>query len=50
MAAGDVYAVEPMVRAGRNVTTVLEDGWTVVTVDGSWATRRRREPHVNPRP
>ncbi len=37
VAAGDVYAVEPMVCAGRNVTAVLEDGWTVVTVDGSWA-------------
>ncbi len=35
--AGDVYAVEPMVCAGRNVTAVLDDGWTVVTVDGSWA-------------
>jgi methionyl aminopeptidase len=37
VAAGDVYAVEPMVCAGRNLTAVLEDGWTVVTVDGSWA-------------
>ncbi len=37
VAAGDVYAVEPMVCAGRNVTAVLDDGWTVVTVDGSWA-------------
>ena len=37
MAAGDVYAVEPMVCAGRNETAVLDDGWTVVTVDGSWA-------------
>jgi methionyl aminopeptidase len=37
VASGDVYAVEPMVCAGRNTTAVLEDGWTVVTVDGSWA-------------
>jgi methionyl aminopeptidase len=37
VASGDVYAVEPMVCAGRNVTAVLDDGWTVVTVDGSWA-------------
>jgi len=37
VAAGDVFAVEPMVCAGRNVTAVLDDGWTVVTVDGSWA-------------
>jgi methionyl aminopeptidase len=37
VAAGDVYAVEPMVCAGRSATEVLDDGWTVVTVDGSWA-------------
>jgi methionyl aminopeptidase len=37
VAAGDVFAVEPMVCAGRNATAVLDDGWTVVTVDGSWA-------------
>jgi methionyl aminopeptidase len=37
VASGDVYAVEPMVCAGRNTTAVLDDGWTVVTVDGSWA-------------
>jgi methionyl aminopeptidase len=37
VAAGDVYAVEPMVCAGRDATAVLDDGWTVVTVDGSWA-------------
>ncbi len=35
--AGDVYAVEPMVCAGSGRTAVLEDGWTVVTVDGSRA-------------
>ena len=35
--AGDVLAVEPMACAGRGATRVLEDGWTVVTVDGSWA-------------
>lgn len=37
VAAGDVYAVEPMVCAGRSATAVLDDGWTVVTVDGSRA-------------
>jgi methionyl aminopeptidase len=37
VASGDVYAVEPMVCAGRKTTAVLDDGWTVVTVDGSWA-------------
>jgi methionyl aminopeptidase len=33
--AGDVLAVEPMTCAGSAETTVLADGWTVVTVDGS---------------
>jgi methionyl aminopeptidase len=32
---GDVFAVEPMTCAGSAETTVLADGWTVVTVDGS---------------
>ena len=34
---GQTYAVEPMVCAGRPATRVLEDRWTVVTADGSWA-------------
>jgi methionyl aminopeptidase len=37
LSAGDVLAVEPMVCAQGNRTAVLEDGWTVVTVDGSRA-------------
>lgn len=37
VSAGDVLAVEPMVCAGRSDTVVLDDGWTVVTVDGSRA-------------
>lgn len=37
LSAGDVLAVEPMVCARSNQTTVLDDGWTVVTVDGSRA-------------
>ena len=35
--AGDVYAVEPMVCARGSATAVLDDGWTVVTVDGARA-------------
>ena len=35
VAAGDVYAVEPMVSAGSGRTAVLDDGWTVVTLDGA---------------
>ncbi len=34
---GQTYAVEPMVCAGRPDTNVLDDDWTVVTADGSWA-------------
>ena len=33
--AGMVFAVEPMVNVGRPDTRTLEDGWTVVTADGS---------------
>lgn len=34
---GQTYAVEPMVCAGRADTEVLDDDWTVVTLDGRWA-------------
>jgi methionyl aminopeptidase len=37
LAAGQVYAVEPMVCAGRPETHLLDDGWTVVTRDGRLA-------------
>jgi methionyl aminopeptidase len=33
--AGHVFAVEPMVNIGGRQTRVLEDGWGVVTADGS---------------
>jgi methionyl aminopeptidase len=32
---GMVFAVEPMVNAGGPETRLLDDGWSVVTVDGS---------------
>ncbi|HLI75069.1 MAG TPA: type I methionyl aminopeptidase [Acidimicrobiales bacterium] len=32
---GMVFAVEPMVNAGTATTRLLEDGWSVVTADGS---------------
>ena len=32
---GHVFAVEPMVNAGGPGTKVLDDGWSVVTADGS---------------
>lgn len=33
--AGMVFCIEPMVNVGRPEVTVLEDGWTAVTQDGS---------------
>ena len=30
-------AIEPMVMLGREETVLLDDGWTVITADGSWA-------------
>lgn len=32
---GMVFAVEPMVNAGKPDTVLLDDGWSVVTADGS---------------
>jgi methionyl aminopeptidase len=32
---GDVFAIEPMINAGSPAVVELEDGWTVVTEDGS---------------
>ncbi|GAB2886911.1 type I methionyl aminopeptidase [Nocardioides pacificus] len=34
---GLALAIEPMVTLGSQETEVLEDDWTVVTTDGSWA-------------
>jgi methionyl aminopeptidase len=34
---GIALAVEPMVTLGSHETDVLDDEWTVVTTDGSWA-------------
>lgn len=33
--SGNVFALEPMINAGDFATKVLDDGWTVVTRDGS---------------
>jgi methionyl aminopeptidase len=35
--AGMALAIEPMVMLGGPETVLLDDGWTVVTADGSWA-------------
>jgi methionyl aminopeptidase len=37
LASGMALAIEPMVTLGSRATQQLEDGWTVATVDGSWA-------------
>ena len=34
---GMAVAIEPMVTLGSRATEELDDGWTVVTSDGSWA-------------
>ena len=34
---GLVLAIEPMVTEGHHAVRTLEDGWTVVTKDGKWA-------------
>jgi len=35
--AGMALAIEPMVTLGGAETILLDDGWTVITADGSWA-------------
>ncbi len=35
--AGMVLAIEPMINAGSPEVKVLKDGWTAVTVDGSYS-------------
>jgi methionyl aminopeptidase len=37
LAPGHCFAIEPMFTLGTEDTEVLEDGWTVVTADGSLA-------------
>ena len=35
LAPGMTLAIEPMVNAGGPGTKLLDDGWTVITADGS---------------
>jgi methionyl aminopeptidase len=37
LVSGMTLAIEPMITLGSRNTQELEDGWTVTTVDGSWA-------------
>lgn len=48
LAAGMALAVEPMVVLGTRQTAELQDGWTVVTVDGSWAAHFEHTVAVTP--
>ena len=41
-------AVEPMVVLGGRQTAERQDGWTVVTVDGSWAAHFEHTVAVTP--
>ncbi|MGB3054339.1 MAG: type I methionyl aminopeptidase [Acidimicrobiales bacterium] len=34
---GNVLAIEPMIAIGTDDTVVLDDDWSVVTADGTWA-------------
>ncbi|MBA2518541.1 MAG: type I methionyl aminopeptidase [Chloroflexia bacterium] len=40
--SGPKIAIEPMFMLGGEETRQLDDGWTVVTVDGSWAAHFER--------
>ncbi len=37
LAEGMALAIEPMLTLGQAAARVLDDGWTVVTADGSWS-------------
>jgi methionyl aminopeptidase len=46
--AGMVFAIEPMVNAGDWRTRTLDDGWTVVTADGSLSAHFEHSVAVTP--
>jgi methionyl aminopeptidase len=46
--AGLALAIEPMVLLGRPETVLLDDGWTVVTADGSWAAHFEHTVAITP--
>jgi methionyl aminopeptidase len=45
---GMALAIEPMVMIGSPETVLLEDGWTVVTADGSWAAHFEHTVAITP--
>ena len=46
---GLALAVEPMITMGAKETDLLEDDWTVVTTDGSWAAHFEHTFTITPR-
>jgi len=48
LTAGMALAVEPMVVLGSRQTAEQQDGWTVVTVDGSWAAHFEHTVAITP--
>lgn len=46
--AGTVFTVEPMINLGRADVRVLDDGWTVVTADGSLSAQFEHTVLVTP--
>jgi methionyl aminopeptidase len=45
---GMALAIEPMITLGDRVVAELEDGWTVVTMDGSWAAHFEHTVAITP--
>ena len=43
---GMVFTIEPMLTLGDPEVRVLDDGWTVVTVDGRWSAQFEHTVHV----
>jgi methionyl aminopeptidase len=46
---GLALAVEPMITLGGKETVLLEDDWTVITADGSWAAHSEHTFTLTPR-
>ncbi len=45
---GMVFTVEPMLVTGSEVNREWDDGWTVVTSDGSWVAQFEHTIHITP--
>ena len=45
---GMALAIEPMVMLGSQETVLRDDGWTVVTADGSWAAHFEHTVAITP--